>query len=77
MSNLISARELDSRLGAPELRIIDVRASLTDPQAGDVHLSLLFDGRRVYFRTVGAQEVELNDILTTMGELSPAGELRI
>ncbi|CAA9583949.1 MAG: Thiosulfate sulfurtransferase, rhodanese [uncultured Truepera sp.] len=34
MSNLISARELGARLSAPELRVIDVRASLTDPQAG-------------------------------------------
>ena len=32
MSNLISAAELRARLGAPELRIVDVRASLTDPK---------------------------------------------
>jgi 3-mercaptopyruvate sulfurtransferase SseA len=34
MSNLISAPELHAQLGAPEFRVIDVRASLTDPQAG-------------------------------------------
>ncbi len=34
MSNLISATELCNRLGSPELRIVDVRASLTDPAAG-------------------------------------------
>lgn len=34
MSNLVSTAELCHRLGAPELRIVDVRASLTDPGAG-------------------------------------------
>ncbi len=34
VSNLISAAELHARLGTPELRIVDVRASLTDPDAG-------------------------------------------
>lgn len=34
MSNLISAAELHGRLGSPDLRIADVRASLTDPGAG-------------------------------------------
>ena len=34
MSNLISARDLNARLGAPGLRLIDVRASLTDPETG-------------------------------------------
>jgi len=34
MSNLISARDLYARLGAPGLRLVDVRASLTDPGAG-------------------------------------------
>lgn len=33
-SNLISAAELRGRLGDPELRLADVRASLTDPGAG-------------------------------------------
>lgn len=50
---------------------------LSDPQTADLHLSLLFDGRRVHFQTVGAQEVELNNVPTTMGELGPAGDLRI
>lgn len=34
MSNLISAAELHARLGSPTLRLADVRASLTDPEAG-------------------------------------------
>lgn len=34
MSNLISATELHGRLGSPTLRLADVRASLTDPEAG-------------------------------------------
>ena len=34
MSNLISATQLCSRLGEPDLRIVDVRASLTDHDAG-------------------------------------------
>ncbi len=34
MSNLVSATELCTRLGAPDLRIVDVRASLTDVHAG-------------------------------------------
>ena len=34
MSNLISAAELGSRLGDPDLRIVDVRATLTDHAAG-------------------------------------------
>jgi len=34
VSNLISAAELHTRLGAPELRLVDVRASLADAQAG-------------------------------------------
>ena len=34
MSNLISAAELNQRLGTPKLRLVDVRASLTDPGAG-------------------------------------------
>ena len=33
-SNLISVAELRGRLGSPELRLADVRASLTDPEAG-------------------------------------------
>ncbi len=34
MSNLISVAELYGRLGDPKLRLADVRASLTDPEAG-------------------------------------------
>ena len=34
MSNLISAAELRERVGDPKLRLADVRASLTDPEAG-------------------------------------------
>ena len=34
MSNLISSAELESRLGEPDLRIVDVRATLTDHDAG-------------------------------------------
>ena len=34
MSNLISATELHARLDDPELRLVDVRASLSDPNAG-------------------------------------------
>ena len=34
MSNLISAPELHTRLGRPELRLVDVRASLSDSDAG-------------------------------------------
>ena len=34
MSNLISVAELHGRLGDPVLRLADVRASLTDPEAG-------------------------------------------
>jgi hypothetical protein len=34
MSNLISVAALEARLSDPELRVVDVRASLTDPQAG-------------------------------------------
>ncbi len=34
MSNLISVAELRGRLGDPKLRLADVRASLTDPEAG-------------------------------------------
>lgn len=34
MSNLISTAELYGRLGDPKLRLADVRASLTDPEAG-------------------------------------------
>lgn len=51
--------------------------SLTDSLAADEHLSLLFDGRRVYFQTIGSQLVELNGMPTTMGELGLAGDLRI
>ena len=34
MSNLISASELASRLGEPDLRLVDVRFDLADPAAG-------------------------------------------
>ena len=59
MSNLISVTELE-RLSAPELRIIDVRASLTDPQAG----------RRLY----GAGHLPGAVFLSLEGDLS--GEAR-
>ncbi|MBC8153312.1 MAG: PrsW family intramembrane metalloprotease [Bacteroidetes bacterium] len=50
---------------------------LTDPLAADEHLTLLFDGQRVHFQTIGPQLVELNGLPTVLGELGPAGDLRI
>lgn len=55
MSNLISATELHRRLADPALRVIDVRASLSDPEAG----------RRLYAAAhlPGAVYLSLNDDL--------------
>ncbi len=50
---------------------------LVDPQAADEHLSILFDGQRVHVQTIGPQQVGLNGRTTDMGELGPAGDLRI
>ncbi|MFD2571587.1 PrsW family glutamic-type intramembrane protease [Spirosoma soli] len=50
---------------------------LTDPEAADMHLLLLFDGQRVHFHTIGSHLVELNGISTTMGELNQSGDLRV
>lgn len=50
---------------------------LTDPQVADEHVSVLFDGQRVHFQTIGPQLVELNGMPTVLGELGPAGDLRI
>ncbi|MVM30888.1 PrsW family intramembrane metalloprotease [Spirosoma sp. HMF4905] len=66
----------------PQVRLVIGRSPqsnipLTDPQAANEHLSILFDGQHVYFQTMGTQLAELNGKMVSTGELSPAGDLRI
>lgn len=66
----------------PQARLIVGRSPqanipLTDLLAASEHLLILFDGRRLHFRTIGPQVVELNGVPTTTGELEPGGNLRI
>ncbi len=55
MSNLISATELSTRLNFPSLRVIDVRASLAEPEAG----RLLYEAGHI----PGARFMSLDDDL--------------
>ncbi|GAB3990803.1 hypothetical protein GCM10028807_18730 [Spirosoma daeguense] len=66
----------------PDTRLIlgrnpQANVPLADAQTADQHLSILFDGRSVYFQTIDGQTVTLNGRDVTTGELNPAADLRI
>ena len=66
----------------PQTRLILGRSShaaipVADPAVGEEHLSLVFDGQRVHLQAMGSQRVDLNGQAVSVGELGPAGELRV
>lgn len=66
----------------PQTRLVLGRSTqanvpLRDPQTAPEHVALLFDGQRIHFQTIGPHLVELNGLPTGIGELGPAGDLRI
>lgn len=66
----------------PQTRLVLGRDSQADVQLADSdvvdkHISLLFDGQRIHFQTIGSQTVYLNGQPAIVGELGPAGDLQI